>query len=415
MTPIKRILIISTVFLWVAISLTGCSNEKSLDARMTFRAECRDFAVTVEALGVVEAVRNLVLSGPRIRGGDMEISSLALEGSFVKKGEVVVRLAADRFETEFENATRALELSRSDVRSLDARHEQAREQIKSNILNARASAESARLQLARLDFVSPGEREIRKLEIEKSERQAEKSRRKLSYLNDVQREERNQAMLKVKQAMSRLELAEENLEKLVLRSPVDGYVLYETSWVTHQKVREGDRIYRGMPIVKIPDMSAMQVKMQLSETEVQGLKQGQPAIITVPSLVNVSLKGSVSSVAKIAKPVIRRSEVKRVEVMVEIDSLCQGLVPGLSASCNIEKEKVPGAVTIPLDCVFERDSVHVVYVRNKERFSPRLVVLGVRGNNFAVVDSGLSGGEELALLEPAYSQRAQQPEAGPND
>ena len=383
---------------------TGCSTSNSTVLPITCNAVHRDFEITVQAEGEIEAQKSHMLSAPRIVGGPKpKVSYLPPEGTFVKKETVVVEFSSDKSRADHTDALRKLEMAKSDVRATEVEQARQRSQLESQIESAEASAASARLQLARLEFVSARERQIRELEIAQSDITAEKTRKKLTLLEAVQKEESRQKMIEVKQAENKLNNAQLNLDKLVLRAPVDGYVLYETNWETEEKVRVGDDLYSGNPVVKIPDMSVLQVKLQLSETAVQKLSKDQPAEIIVSSSGNLRLPGHVLQVAKVAKPVSKGSEVKFVEVIVTIDSLAGSLVPGLSTSCWIRTDSVSQAVVIPLDAVFDKDSTHIVYLRRGAHFEPREIVLGAKDDNYSVVDSGLVGGEELALSQPGQS------------
>jgi len=162
-------------------------------------------------------------------------------------------------------------------------------------------------------------------------------------------------------------------------------------------------LYAGMLVVKITGLSTLQVKLQMSETEAQKLKEGQPAMVIIPSLGDLRLPGHVSRVAKVAQTITRGSKVKQVETIVLIDTTGEGIVPGLTSRCIIEIEKRPDVLVVPLDCVFEKDSLRVVYIHEQGLFEPREVTLGSKSTDFSVVNSGIDGGEELALREPGQS------------
>jgi multidrug efflux pump subunit AcrA (membrane-fusion protein) len=158
-----------------------------------------------------------------------------------------------------------------------------------------------------------------------------------------------------------------------------------------------------MPVVKLPDLSAMQVKVKLGETEAQKVKSGQSATITIPSLGSLELSGTVSKVANVAKAISRGSKVKRVEAIVQIDSTRAGLVPGLTGLCSIVVDEVDSVIALPHECVFERDSVKVVYVREHNAFTPYAVSLALQTDDFVVVHGDLKAGAGFALREPAFS------------
>jgi HlyD family secretion protein len=385
-------------------AVCACGLTKSQPRPLTYQISRRDFTSSVTAKGVVEAQRSQTLVAPRVRRQyQMEISYLAEEGSFLKAGDIAVEFSADVIRSKLDQALRDLETAGSDLKKLDAEQASRIDQIQAQILKSEASQASSRLKLAELDFVAPRERQIRELEIKRSGIEAAKSRKKLESIRSVHEKERAQQLLKIMQAERECDLARANIALFVLRTPVDGFVQLGMNWLTDERFKPGDNIFSGWIVATIPDITSMQVKLQLSETEVQNMEVGQAAQISIGSLGGLQLGGRITRVAQVAKSVSRNSDVKAVETIVAIDGVAEGLVPGLTAGCTLVKEKVANAVVVPLETVFERDSTKVVYALSGDRYSVREVVLGTRGADFVVVLDGLEGDEQLALTEPDNS------------
>ena len=388
------------------VLLLGCSSSEDESLPLTFRAEKRELNVTMDAKGVLEARRSHQLISKGFGWGQRwpEIAYLAEDGSWVKKGDPVVEFSSSDILAEAENAQSELESAQAEMKSQEATHKQKVAQLNTQIENAELSLASIELQLKQLEFVAERERRQRELEIEKSKLQAKKSRRELKSLLEVYHEEKSQQQLRIKQAQAKVVAAKKSLGELVMYAPFDGYIVVERNRATDEKFKQGDTPYPNMPIAKIPDMSSMQVDLQLSETEIKNLEVGQRVEVTVSSVSNKFLPGKVSQVAKIAMPVSRGSDVKRVQATVVLDSLLKGMVPGLTASCNIKVYNDSTAIVVPIDAVFERDSLRVVYIRQGNKFVPREVKMAWRGLDFANIAVGLDGTEELALAEPKRSQ-----------
>ena len=386
---------------------SGCGAGESSGEPLTFVVRRQALISSVSAEGTVEALRSHALITPRLRGTwQIGIAYLAPEGSFLQKGDVAVEFDGEQFRTRLDQALRNLESARSDLAKLDAEQESKIAQLQAQIMRAEASMESSRLKLAELEFIAPREREIRQMQIDKSAIEAANARRKLDSSHQVHREERSQHLLRIKQEESKVQTEQTNLEQLVIKAPVDGYMQYGENPMTDEKVKPGDNAYAGRPVALIPDVSSLQVKLQLSETEVQNMVTGQTAEILFESLAGLKLPGKITQVAQVAKPVRRNSEVKTVEVTVSVEGKAEGLVPGITATCTIVKQEVQDAVVVPLESIFEKDSAKVVYALDGEDFTTRQIELGARGDNFAVVLSGLEGGEKLALREPDQSRMA---------
>jgi biotin carboxyl carrier protein len=81
----------------------------------------------------------------------------------------------------------------------------------------------------------------------------------------------------------------------------------------------------------------------------------------------------------------------------ELDVL---LRPGLLADVEIIVEKVPNAINVPIQAVFEKDGKQVVYVKNGTRFEPREIKALKRSENVMIISSGLKAGEIIAMANP---------------
>ena len=79
------------------------------------------------------------------------------------------------------------------------------------------------------------------------------------------------------------------------------------------------------------------------------------------------------------------------------------LRPGLLADVEITVEKIPDAIHIPNQAIFEKDGRHVVYVQNPAngQFEERVVKLAKRSESLMVIADGLKPGETIALGDPS--------------
>ncbi len=76
------------------------------------------------------------------------------------------------------------------------------------------------------------------------------------------------------------------------------------------------------------------------------------------------------------------------------------LRPGLLADVEIIVEKIPNAINVPMQAVFEREGKPVVYVKNGSVFEPRIVKPFKRSESVMVIAEGLKPGEVVALADP---------------
>lgn len=80
------------------------------------------------------------------------------------------------------------------------------------------------------------------------------------------------------------------------------------------------------------------------------------------------------------------------------------LRPGLLADVEIIVEKIPNAIHIPTQAVFEKEGKLVAYVKNGKRFDERTFTPLKRSESTIVVDKGLEPGDVVALADPTANK-----------
>jgi multidrug efflux pump subunit AcrA (membrane-fusion protein) len=81
------------------------------------------------------------------------------------------------------------------------------------------------------------------------------------------------------------------------------------------------------------------------------------------------------------------------------------LRPGLLADVEIEVEKIPNAIHVPLQAVITKDGQPTVYVLQANgKFAARVVKVLKRSESIMVLESGVEPGELVALADPTASK-----------
>jgi HlyD family secretion protein len=213
----------------------------------------------------------------------------------------------------------------------------------------------------------------------------------------------------------------DQVDDAVIRAPVDGIVLFEEQsqgMLGRRPLQPGDQIWPRRPVATIPDLNAMRVALELSQEESALVKPGQEVVITVPALPGQTFPGTVTDIAQTGRdstfpgtgmPRGERTFPMRIKVDDRKDA---PLRPGMTALVRIIVERIPDAVSVPLECVFERDDQHVVYVRRGRDFRAVEVELGPESDDGVVIAKGLEGGEEVSLRDVKANASESTPTGG---
>jgi len=210
-------------------------------------------------------------------------------------------------------------------------------------------------------------------------------------------------------AKRRLEDMEEQLAAGELRAPKAGVVVLGKTWSSEGRrtLRAGDRIWHAMKVCDITGLSSLELKVRVEEASANRTEVGQEGVITVASDPDREFQGEVTSIGAVAHEISQLEDPRAVpgqrvfDVTVKIlDPDPEALPPGASAEVQLLSKRIPEAVYVPKEAVFDKPEGKFVYVQRLGRFSRRRVETGERNDEAVVVVSGLSPGQRVALSEP---------------
>jgi multidrug efflux pump subunit AcrA (membrane-fusion protein) len=98
-------------------------------------------------------------------------------------------------------------------------------------------------------------------------------------------------------------------------------------------------------------------------------------------------------------------EKAKLPVPPEQDSQVQVLLrPGLLADVEIEVEKIPNALHVPAQAIFQKNGKPTVFVQKSGKFEPRTVQLIKQSETLMVLAAGVEAGEIVALADPTANK-----------
>lgn len=153
-------------------------------------------------------------------------------------------------------------------------------------------------------------------------------------------------------AEAALQSAREDLQKTVIRAPLSG-VIAQLFAEQGEVVVTGTMNNPGTRIMVISDLSKMQVRCRVDETDAPLVAPGQPARIYLQSDTRRSIPGEVLRVGtKGTKPLGR--DVVTFETLVLITTKDSQVRPGMTANVEIEVARQHDAVAVPVQAVVYR-------------------------------------------------------------
>lgn len=172
-----------------------------------------------------------------------------------------------------------------------------------------------------------------------------------------------------------------------IQAPISGIV-------THVYFKEGETVHSGQPVAKIARLNEVLIEIDINETEIAGIQNGQGVLVTLAAYPNKQFKGRLEDLSLSADPVSRTF---KAWVRVENSDLL--LRPGMFAKIKVFVTAREGVLTISKDAIIEKENKKMVYVVNSEKVADlREVQMGETSGNLVEILSGLDENELVVVL-----------------
>lgn len=318
----------------------------------TEKAVKRTIIETVNASGKVYPEIEVKVS-PDISGEIVELP--VLEGDSVKKGDVLARIYADIYTTQRDQASAVVA------------QEQARvENFRAILPGLKSARDFAKLTYDRQKQLLD-EKVISRAEFEQA--QSTYQRAEADYNAALENVRGGQSG--VASARANLQKADKDLSRTAVLAPMDGVI-------SLLSVKKGERVVgnsmmAGTEMMRIADMSKIEVRVDVGENDIPKVSLGDSAIVEVDAYNNRKFKGVVTQIASSSalasqtNAVTSSTDVTNYKVYIRLlPSSYKDLIdpsrprsfpfrPGMSASADIQTKTKTGVLAVPINAVTTRE------------------------------------------------------------
>ncbi|MGB4399430.1 MAG: efflux RND transporter periplasmic adaptor subunit [Daejeonella sp.] len=414
---LKYVLIGAGVLLVIAVtgSKLGWFGKSETVQVAVEKAVSRTIVETVSASGKVQPEVEVKLSA-EVSGEVVQL--LVKEGDVVKRGQLLCKVRPDVLQSGYDRAVASLNSQRAAL----AGSQQSLKQAEANFANTTAKYKRNQ-ELFSKKVISAAEFDAVKAEYEAAR----------ANLGAV-RQNVVGSRFGVDQSNAVVKEAGANLAKTTIYAPTDGVI-------SKLSVELGDRILgtsqmAGTEIMRISNLSSMEVSVDVNESDINRVSVGDIAEIEVDAFQNQKFKGEVTEIASSSNVVgTSTDQVTNFTVKVRIlqesyQKLLRGdnanpspFRPGLSATVDIQTEEFKG-IAVPIQSVTTREEKkeaktegpggapssenaekekkkdaapikEYVFVYSGGKVKQVEVTTGIQDDTYILVKTGLKGNEEI--------------------
>ena len=257
-----------------------------------------------------------------------------------------------------------------------------------------------------LRYSLPKEAEQRYADFQESKRELERvMARSRSQLAQAQ------ASLNSKKATfllqkERLEKLQRMIESSTLRASQPGLVVYASTIdprrYRNNPIQEGATVREGETIISVPDLSTLAARVEIHETDIEKVKVGQTATITVEAIPGPSWQGRVVRISPMARSEHRwlNPNVMVYDTEVAFEGAAKGFKPGMSATAEILVARLTDVLSVPIQAITTYTGKHACWVASPKGLQLREVETGYLTDTHVEIKRGLKEGEKVLLARP---------------
>lgn len=311
---------------------------------------CRgDLERRVLLTGELKAVRGVSVSVPRTPSWRVAIRWMADDGSHVHAGDTVLELDSTAFASDLEEKRLARQRAAEELERQGAAAEAAREKQAFVVEQARVEEEKAKIAAAvPADVLSLRDHQDRLLALRRAQVEHTKARTDLEAQEAAAAADLEVRRIEFVKATRAVEAAERAIASMTVRAPVDGIlVVAEHPW-EGRKIQVGDTVWVGLTVMRIPDLTEMQVEAQLADVDDGEVTVGMPVTCTLDMYPDDHFSGEVVEVAAVAREPARLSIRRAFRVLVALDATDpERMRPGMSVRVEVVAERREGVLLAP--------------------------------------------------------------------
>ena len=410
----RRRNIFIVIILLIAIVATAWSQgwlkkDEKISVHLA-KAEKRTIIEKVSASGTVQPEKEVKIS-PDVPGEIIELH--VEEGDSVKPGQLLIKLEPDNFEAALSRAEAGLNQQQANYAEANARLARSQAQL----IQMKASFERNE-NLYKQGVISDADFEQVEADHQVAQQDLESARQSAEA-----------ARFAVKSALASVDEARENLSRTSIYAPAGGIVskLY---------VEQGERVVgtsqmAGTEMLRIADLSQMEVRVDVNENDIIRIAMGDTAIVEVDAYSHMekTFTGVVTAIANSAKDKTSQEAVTEFEVRIRlVNDSYDDLIsedskypfrPGMTASVEIITERKENVLSVPLSSVTTRqlqsdtasttataittstsvlnqeNLAEVVFLYDNGTAHQVKVKTGISDFDYIEITEGLSPGEEI--------------------
>ncbi|PKD17527.1 RND transporter [Salegentibacter salinarum] len=341
-----------------------------------------DIIETVSATGKIQPEIEVKLSS-EVSGEIIELP--VVEGQAVEKGDLLVRVNPDIYQSSVNRAQAGLETSRANYSQAEASLKQA----EANYNRNKSLFEKGVISKAEWDRIV-------------SEYEVAQANKESAYYN-------------MQSTAATVKEATDNLGRTNIYAPMSGTISKLDAELGERVV--GTQQMAGTEILRVANLSNMEVEVDVNENDIVKVQVGDSTIVEVDAYLGKEFNGVVTEISNSADAALTTDQVTNFKVKVRIleesykellageDENYSPFRPGMTATVDIITNRKVNIIGVPISAIVikndttagksEDQKYEAVFLKEGEKAELRKVTTGIQDDSNIEITEGLTEGETV--------------------
>lgn len=316
--------------LGLVVALSACDDSANIEQTTTSATS------GITASAELVSLKTATIGPPNVRRmWQYKIEKMVDENTEVKKGDVILVFDGQKLKTDLIGRESQLqaEIKKAENQKLNDEAKQH------DLVLAEAEAEMNYNIAKRKAEITDASRS----EIERNKQQADyefqteklaQAKQRLAHHIKARKINQQVSQGKINTDRSRVDSIRRDIEKLTVRAPKDGLVMY-VNW-NNEKPAVGETVYMGRSLITLPSLDKVAIKVEFDEPDTAKLAVGQAVKVVFEAYPEKAYQGKISSMADSYHPKSVNNPKVVFDAMVELDDEGPAeMRPGMKAKVEV--------------------------------------------------------------------------------
>jgi len=336
-----------TIAIILLVFLSACENAPTESVKL------EKVQLIVTASGELESKQTAMIAPPSVsRMWQYQIKQLTPENSRVKKGQLIVSFDGKKVMDRLIDKQAELDRAQQQLENKEIKETETEQELILKVAEKKMGYEKAQRKAEIVDHSrSENDRNKSVIDFTIAENDFFLAKEKLKFHLNNKALNLKLAKGKVNRLMSEVEEFNKDIERLKVKAPIDGMVIYRSNW-QGEKPAVGESVQFGQPIVELAVIEKMQLKAQIAEPDSGKIKLGQQVKIMIDGTQEIVLQGKVVELGRVFRDKSSQDKRRVFDAIIAFEQPKNTVIrPGMTARIEVIIQVLDNALTLSTHAV----------------------------------------------------------------